>query len=254
MDRTLDVTTDTLMTLFCCQNRLEKQQITEFGFRNPNPKAAQIRRSGCECYFRRCHWGHQKGSIPRTPRSTRNASWKRQDMVRSGSVNAPFRTSCFNFEYCLCVPVYPQVGSNYHTLDGEICQVPVVYHFLLAKKTSFPQLFPQRKHHLLVLLSLFKHSGRLITEWLKIRQFGVPRLVETRCRYTSNPPLIHLVADKYHAFFVVQSPHGVPRRIPGCPCRHISESHGTTQELPKSWWKSMILTYQMLDEQIVRTI
>ena len=90
------------------------------------------------------------------------ASWKRQDMVRSGSVNAPFRTSCFNFEYCLCVPVYPQVGSNYHTLDGEICQVPVVYHFLLAKKTSFPQLFPQRKHHLLVLLSLFKHSGRLI--------------------------------------------------------------------------------------------
>ena len=146
----------------CCQNRLEKQQITEFGFKNPNPKAAQIRRSGCECYVRRCHWGHQKGSIPRPPRSTRNASWKRQDMVRSGSVNAPFRTSCFNFEYCLCVPVYPQVGSNYHTLDGEICQVPVVYHFLLAKKTSFPQLFPQRKHHLLVLLSLFKHSGRLI--------------------------------------------------------------------------------------------
>ena len=73
----------------CCQNRLEKQQITEFGFRNPNPKAAQIRRSGCECYVRRCHSPkrkHPQNSTQHTLRHGNNKIWSAvaQSMHRLG--------------------------------------------------------------------------------------------------------------------------------------------------------------------------
>ena len=59
----------------------------------------------------------------------------------------------------VCLSIH-KLAQTISTLVGEICQVPIVYHLFLAKFPSFPQLFPQRKHHLLVLLSLFKHSGR----------------------------------------------------------------------------------------------
>jgi hypothetical protein len=203
------------------------------------------------------------------------ASWKQQDMVRSGSVNAPFRTSCFNFECCLCVPVYPQVGSNkfgcfrlpvWRLHSAEICQVPIVYHLFLAISiiSSAVSTTKASPPGVAIFVQTFWTVDQPPVAQNPAKN-GIPRLVETRCRYTSNHPFIHLVAAKYHAFSVVQSPHGVPRRIPilsRCLCSRAWLPNGTSlRVMAQPWscqkaggWKSMILTYQMLDEKIVRTI